>query len=93
MEPKPRTQPAGAVERSQAGEGRRKPAVEAWEENAGTSNERGEKRLRRMPKGSWSKANLLRVSRPKPRPKGVGDGQQVDIPVPRSHRYHRWRDG
>ena len=29
-------------------------------------------------------------SGPKPRPKGVGDGQQVDIPVP---PYHRLNDG
>ncbi len=27
-------------------------------------------------------------SGPKPRPKGVGDGQQVDIPVPPIHRLN-----
>ncbi len=29
---------------------------------------------------------------PKPRPKGVGDGQQVNIPVLSQDRYYLWRD-
>ena len=31
-------------------------------------------------------------SGPKPRPIGVGDGQQVEIPVPPIHRYERRGD-
>ena len=29
---------------------------------------------------------------PNPRPKGVGDGQLVEIPVPPSSRYEQWGD-
>ena len=29
---------------------------------------------------------------PKPRPKGVGDGHQVNIPEPLLNRYQLWRD-
>ena len=39
-----------------------------------------------MPQGFLRKARPLRVSRDLSRgPKGVGDGQQVDIPVPPPH--------
>ena len=31
-------------------------------------------------------------SDPKARPKGVADGQQVNIPAPVDARYHRWGD-
>jgi hypothetical protein len=30
---------------------------------------------------------------PKERPKGVSDGQQVNIPALLLDRYHQWRDG
>ena len=52
-------------------------------ENAGISSGRGARNvpvesLRFPGEGSSSQGK----SGPKPRPKGVGDGQQVDIPVP-----------
>ncbi len=52
-------------------------------ENAGMSNERAVRicsavSLRFPEEGSSSQGK----SGPKPRPKGVGDGQQVEIPVP-----------
>ena len=52
-------------------------------ENAGISSEREARNfpvesLRFPGEGSSSQGK----SGPKPRPKGVGDGQQVDIPVP-----------
>ena len=65
-----------------------KPDTEAWEcglygrENAGISSERGARNvpvesLRFPGEGSSAQGK----SGPKPRPKGVGDGQQVEIPV------------
>jgi hypothetical protein len=36
---------------------------------------------RRKPKGSWARLSSQGESVPKPRPKGVGDGQRVNIPV------------
>ena len=52
-------------------------------ENAGISSERGARNvpvesLRFPGEGSSAQGK----SGPKPRPKGVGDGQQVEIPVP-----------
>ena len=35
-----------------------------------------------MPKGSEARLVLLGLVGPKARPRGVADGQQVDIPVP-----------
>ena len=40
-----------------------------------------EKSARRKPKVSWATLIVPGLVGPKPRPKGVGDGQQVDIPV------------
>ena len=56
-------------------------------ENAGMSNERvvriySAECLRFPEEGSSSQGK----SGPKPRPKGVGDGQQVEIPVPPCNR-------
>ena len=60
-------------------------------ENAGMSNERvvrihSAESLRFPEEGSSTQGK----SGPKPRPKGVGDGQQVEIPVP---SFHRLSDG
>jgi len=41
-----------------------------------------EKSRHRKPKVSWATLIVPGLVGPKPRPKGVGDGQQVDIPVP-----------
>ena len=40
-----------------------------------------EKSARRKSKVSWATLIVPGLVGPKPRPKGVGDGQQVDIPV------------
>src|SRR5436189_3068184 len=62
--------------------------------NAGTSSVKaGEKPARRKSKVSWATLIDPGSVGPKPRPKGVGDGQQVHIPVPPRVRYHRWGDG
>src|SRR5262245_64539488 len=62
-------------------------------DNAGTSSEKaGEKPARRKPKGSWGRLIRPGLVGPKPRPKGVGEGQQVNIPVQPQWRYHRWGD-
>ena len=46
----------------------------------------GENPHRRMPKASAARALRSGLVGPKPRPQGVGDGQQVDIPAP-AHEY------
>ena len=52
-------------------------------ENAGMSSEKESENLsRRKPKGSQARFVPLGLAGPKPRPKGVGDGQPVDIPAP-----------
>ena len=52
-------------------------------ENAGTSSVKaGEKPARRKSKVSWATLIGPGSVGPKPRPKGVGDGQTVDIPLP-----------
>ena len=61
-------------------------------ENAGMSNERwvripSTECLRFPEEGSSAQGQ----SGPKPRPKGVGDGKQVDIPVP-PYPLERWSD-
>ncbi len=82
-------------ERSQA----REAAAEASRgglrsENAGVSNER---RVRippaDCPRFPEQRSSAQGQSGPKARPKGVVDGQRVDIPVPRRVRYDRWGDG
>ena len=87
---------AGVVgERSQAGEA----AAEASRggrrsENAGVSNERGVRiPSTDCPRFPEQRSSTQGQSGPKARPKGVADGQRVDIPVPRRVRYDRWGDG
>ncbi len=60
-------------------------------ENADMSNDNaGEKPARRKPKDSCATLIDAGLVGPKARPKGVVDGQQVNIPVP---RILRWGDG
>ena len=55
--------------------------------NPGMSSEKPSENLgRRKPQGSEARFVLFCSGGPKPRPKGVGDGQQVDIPVPPLYR-------
>ena len=50
-------------------------------ENVGTSSDKtGEKPVRRKPKVSWGRLILPGLVGPKPRPRGVGEGKQVNIP-------------
>ena len=52
-------------------------------ENAGMSSVKTrEKRVRRKPKVSDGRYIRVGLVGPKPRPRGVGDGQRVNIPVP-----------
>src|SRR3989442_4682283 len=46
----------------------------------------GEKPIRRKSKVSWVKVICSGLVGPKPRPKGVGDGEQVNIPAPPRRR-------
>ena len=58
-------------------------------DHAGMSSEKpGENPGRRNPKVSWGRFVLPGLGGPKARPKGVVDGQQVNIPVPPC-----WSDG
>jgi hypothetical protein len=51
--------------------------------NAGTSSVKtGEKPVRRKSEVSWATLIVPGLAGPKPRPKGVGDGQLVHIPAP-----------
>ena len=51
--------------------------------NVGISNDKaGEKPAHRKTEVSWATIIAPGLVGPKPRPKGVGDGQLVDIPVP-----------
>ena len=60
----------------------------AGSENLGLSSEKqGENPCRRKSKVSWGRLVRPGLVGPKPRPKGVGDGQQVNIPVPCIFRY------
>ena len=57
-------------------------------ENLGLSSaKQGENPCRRKSKVSWGRLVRPGLVGPKPRPKGVGDGQQVNIPVLRIFRY------
>ncbi len=52
-------------------------------ENGGMSNmKHGENPCHRKPKVSWAMLIIPGLVGPKARPKGVVDGQQVDIPAP-----------
>ena len=55
-----------------------------------SSEKTREKRVRRKPKGSWGRLIRPGLDEPKPRPKGVGDGQSVNIPIPPSVAL--WRE-
>ena len=62
-------------------------------ENAGMSNERGVRiPSTDCPRFPEQRSSAQGQSGPKARPKGVVDGQRVDIPVPRRVRYDRWGD-
>ncbi len=55
-------------------------------ENVGISSENiGENPMRRKSKVSWGRFVRPGLVGPKPRSRDVGDGQQVDIPVPPKH--------
>ena len=57
-------------------------------ENVGMSNEKtSENLVRRKPKVSWGRFVRPGLVGPKARPKGVVDGQQVNIPVLLMNRY------
>ena len=57
-------------------------------ENVGISNEKtSENLVRRKPKVSWGRFVRPGLVGPKVRPKGVIDGQQVNIPVLPIDRY------
>ena len=57
-------------------------------ENVGMSNEKtSENLVRRKPKVSWARFVRPGLVGPKLRPKGVIDGQQVNIPVLPIRRY------
>ncbi len=47
-----------------------------------SSDKTGEKPVRRKPKVSCARVIRAGLVDPKPRPKGVGDGKRVNIPVP-----------
>ena len=56
-----------------------------------SSDKASEKLARRKPKVSWERVILPGLVGPKARPKGVVDGQQVNIPVPDSGVMQGWR--
>ena len=57
-------------------------------ENAGMSSVNpGENPGHRKPKVSYGRSIRVGLVGPKPRPKGVGDGQKVSIPSPLTNRY------
>ena len=51
-----------------------------------SNHKAGENPARRIPKDSHATTIDVGLVGPKARPKGVADGQQVNIPVPRLHR-------
>jgi len=51
-----------------------------------------EKRIRRKSKVSWGRLIHPGLVVPKPRPKGVGDGQSVNIQIPPVMRYQLQHD-
>ena len=57
-----------------------------------SSEKESENLSRQKPKVSQARFVLLGLAGPKPRPKGVGDGQPVDIPAPRETIKTRWGD-
>ena len=62
-------------------------------ENAGMSSVNpGENPGHRKPKVSYGRSIRVGLVGPKPRPKGVGDGQEVSIPPPPLDRYEQRGD-
>ena len=62
--------------------------------NAGMSSvRRVSKHAHRMAEVSYGRLILVGLVGPKPRPKGVGDGQTVDIPLPLVDDKVASRDG
>ena len=62
-------------------------------EYAGISSKKaGENPVRRKPKVSWATRIVPGLVGPKARPKGVTDGQQVNIPVLRKDRPRVFED-
>ena len=57
-----------------------------------SSEKTSENLVRRKPKVSWGRLVRPGLVGPKARPKGVVDGQQVNIPVLPKNRYQRWGD-
>ncbi len=55
-----------------------------------SSEKKGENPFRRKPKVSWGRLVRPGLVGPKPRPKGVGDGEPVNIPAPPILRKKRW---
>ena len=56
-----------------------------------SSENADEKSARRKSKGSWGRFVHPGLGDPKPRPKGVGDGQPVNIPVLLGDALERYR--
>ena len=52
-----------------------------------SSEKTREKRVRRKPKVSWGRLIRPGLVDPKSRPKGVDDGESVNIPTPSNWRY------
>ncbi len=70
----------------------RRPGLQG-SENAGMSNDKASENLaRRKPKVSWGRQVRPGLVGPKLRPKGVSDGQPVNIPVLPFDRYEQWGD-
>ena len=62
-------------------------------ENAGMSSvNHGENPWHRKPKVSYGRSIRVGLVGPKPRPRGVGDGQEVSIPPPPLDRYEQRGD-
>ena len=62
-------------------------------DNAGISSAKADvKSARRKSKVSWGREIRPGLVGPKVRPKGVADGQQVNIPAPFDERYYRRGD-
>jgi hypothetical protein len=61
-------------------------------ENVGMSSDKAcENHARRRPKVSYARSVHVGLVGPKPRPRGVGDGQLVIIPAPPIY-YGQWGD-
>ena len=57
-------------------------------ENVGMSNVKmRENRIRRKSEVSYATSFVVGLAGPKPRPRGVGDGQLVNIPAPPMDRF------